>query len=146
MPTDACERHPGIDLLRETSALAKAAPAARNGCLRELLKTATGDLPAVELRGCDTHDRFLAKSADDCRGRKCADRNPGRTGPVDAREFPGQQPIALYRAGRGYGIPGYVSSNSIFCTNVLTPRVDCVCLIELIWSYWHEGGDVLCNR
>ena len=21
---------------------------------------------------------------------------------------------------------------------MLTPRVDCVCLIELIWSYWHE--------
>jgi hypothetical protein len=36
--------------------------------------------------------------------------------------------------------PGYVSSNSVFCTNVLTPRVDCVCLIELIWSYWHEEG------
>jgi hypothetical protein len=31
-----------------------------------------------------------------------------------------------------------VVSNSVFCTNVLTPRVDCVCLIELIWSYWHE--------
>lgn len=36
--------------------------------------------------------------------------------------------------------PGYVSSNSVFCTNVLTPRADCVCLIELIWSYWHEEG------
>jgi len=34
--------------------------------------------------------------------------------------------------------PGYVSSNSVFCTNVLTPRADCICLIELIWSYWHE--------
>jgi hypothetical protein len=36
--------------------------------------------------------------------------------------------------------PGYVSSNSVFCTNVLTPRADCVCFIELIWSYWHEEG------
>lgn len=34
--------------------------------------------------------------------------------------------------------PGYVNRNSVFCTNVLTPRADCVCLIELIWSYWHE--------
>jgi hypothetical protein len=40
----------------------------------------------------------------------------------------------------GTAFPGYVSSNSVFCTNVLTPRVDCVCLIELIWSYWHEEG------
>jgi hypothetical protein len=34
--------------------------------------------------------------------------------------------------------PGYVRKDSVFCTNSLTPRVDCVCLIELIWSYWHE--------
>jgi hypothetical protein len=47
----------------------------------------------------------------------------------------------------GTAFPGYVSvhhgrdsvfENSVFCTGVLTPRADCVCLIELIWSYWHE--------
>lgn len=31
-------------------------------------------------------------------------------------------------------------SHSVFCTGVLTPRADCACLIELIWSYWHEEG------
>ncbi len=31
-----------------------------------------------------------------------------------------------------------VFKRSVFCTGVLTPRADCVCLIELIWSYWHE--------
>jgi hypothetical protein len=41
--------------------------------------------------------------------------------------------------------PDYVSlgrdsmfGRSVFCTGVLTPRADCVCLIELIWSYWNE--------
>ena len=34
--------------------------------------------------------------------------------------------------------PGYVVMDSVFCANALTLRVDCVCLIELIWSYWHE--------
>jgi hypothetical protein len=36
--------------------------------------------------------------------------------------------------------PDQVRSNSVFSTGVLTPRVECVCLIELIWSYWHEEG------
>jgi hypothetical protein len=40
----------------------------------------------------------------------------------------------------GTAFPGYVSSNSVFCTNTLTTRADCVCLIELIWSYWPRGG------
>jgi hypothetical protein len=31
-----------------------------------------------------------------------------------------------------------VFDRSVFCTGVLTPRADCVCLIELIWSYWQE--------
>ena len=36
--------------------------------------------------------------------------------------------------------PGYVRKDSIFCANALTGRADCVCLIELIWSYWLEEG------
>ena len=40
--------------------------------------------------------------------------------------------------------PGYQVATgfdgSVFCTGVLTPRADNVCLIELIWSYWHEEG------
>jgi hypothetical protein len=36
--------------------------------------------------------------------------------------------------------PGYVRGNSIFCANLLSGRADCVCLIELIWSYWLEEG------
>jgi hypothetical protein len=40
--------------------------------------------------------------------------------------------VSLDPASRG------VFGNSVFCTGVLTPRADCVCLIELIWSYWHE--------
>jgi hypothetical protein len=30
--------------------------------------------------------------------------------------------------------------DSIFCANQLSGRADCVCLIELIWSYWLEEG------
>jgi hypothetical protein len=36
----------------------------------------------------------------------------------------------------GYGARG----NSVFCANMLSGRADCVCLIELIWSYWLEEG------
>jgi hypothetical protein len=36
--------------------------------------------------------------------------------------------------------PEYVTGRSVFCTGALTPQVDCPCLIELIWSYWHEEG------
>jgi Carboxypeptidase regulatory-like domain len=35
--------------------------------------------------------------------------------------------------------PDEMAADSVFCTG-LTPRVDCPCLIELIWSYWHEEG------
>jgi hypothetical protein len=35
--------------------------------------------------------------------------------------------------------PGGLIAGSIFCTG-LTSKVDCTCLIELIWSYWHEEG------
>ena len=35
--------------------------------------------------------------------------------------------------------PGQIPATSVFCTG-LTPRADCACLIELIWSYWHEEG------
>ena len=28
----------------------------------------------------------------------------------------------------------------MFCTGLLQSKVDCPCLIELIWSYWHEEG------
>ena len=42
----------------------------------------------------------------------------------------------------GYEVAGRddVFNRSVFCTGVLTPRADNVCLIELIWSYWHEEG------
>ena len=30
--------------------------------------------------------------------------------------------------------------DSVFCAGILRYRVDCPCLIELIWSYWHEEG------
>jgi hypothetical protein len=33
-----------------------------------------------------------------------------------------------------------LTNNSVFCTGVLQSRVFCPCLIELIWSYWHEEG------
>jgi hypothetical protein len=36
--------------------------------------------------------------------------------------------------------PDEVLINSVFCNGILRSKVDCPCLIELIWSYWHEEG------
>jgi hypothetical protein len=36
--------------------------------------------------------------------------------------------------------PDEIPINSVFCTGILQSKVDCPCLIELIWSYWHEEG------
>jgi hypothetical protein len=36
--------------------------------------------------------------------------------------------------------PDEILINSVFCTGILESKVDCPCLIELIWSYWHEEG------
>ena len=44
--------------------------------------------------------------------------------------FPGYDVVGRDEAFKG----------SVFCTGVLSPRTDNVCLIELIWSYWHEEG------
>jgi hypothetical protein len=33
-----------------------------------------------------------------------------------------------------------IPNDSVFCTGLLRSNVDCPCLIELIWSYWHEEG------
>jgi hypothetical protein len=33
-----------------------------------------------------------------------------------------------------------IPNDSVFCTGLLRSKVDCPCLIELIWSYWHEEG------
>jgi len=73
-----------------------------------------------------------------------ADEESARTGiPVGQvmstlTNFLGTNRLPYIERVVGTAFPGYVSSNSVFCTNVLTPRADCVCLIELIWSYWHE--------
>ncbi len=34
--------------------------------------------------------------------------------------------------------PGLDESDSVFCDGVITDRYDGPCLLELIWSYWHE--------
>lgn len=36
--------------------------------------------------------------------------------------------------------PGLDDSDSVFCDSVITERADGPCLLELIWSYWHEEG------
>jgi len=36
--------------------------------------------------------------------------------------------------------PLLLPTDSVFCTGLLQSKVDCPCLIELIWSYWHEEG------
>jgi hypothetical protein len=36
--------------------------------------------------------------------------------------------------------PDELTIDSVFCTGILQSKVDCPCLIELIWSYWHEEG------
>ena len=36
--------------------------------------------------------------------------------------------------------PGLDESDSVFCDSVITNFADGPCLLELIWSYWHEEG------
>jgi len=36
--------------------------------------------------------------------------------------------------------PGLDEIDSVFCDGVITERADGPCLLELIWSYWHEEG------
>jgi len=36
--------------------------------------------------------------------------------------------------------PGLDESDSVFCDSVITNYADGPCLLELIWSYWHEEG------
>lgn len=73
-----------------------------------------------------------------------AEEESARTGiPVDRvmkglTDFLGTNRLPYIERVVQTAFPGYVTSDSVFCTNVLTPRADCVCLIELIWSYWHE--------
>jgi hypothetical protein len=38
--------------------------------------------------------------------------------------------------------PGEIATDSVFCTGLLSRGLDRPCLIELIWSYWHEEGMV----
>jgi hypothetical protein len=35
--------------------------------------------------------------------------------------------------------PG-ITTGPVHCSGILTSRADCPCLLELIWSYWHEEG------
>ncbi len=36
--------------------------------------------------------------------------------------------------------PDQAETDSVFCYGVVRSRVECPCLLELIWSYWHEEG------
>jgi hypothetical protein len=137
VPVDACERHPGIDLLKEKSALAKQLPM-HGMAAYELLKTATEIFLlwncGVAIRTTDAWQNPVTT----------AEEESARTGiPVGQvmstlTNFLGTNRLPYIERVVGTAFPGFVSSNSVFCTNVLTPRADCVCLIELIWSYWHE--------
>jgi hypothetical protein len=137
VPVDPCERHPGGDLLKEKSSLAKQLPM-HGMAAYELLKTATEIFLlwncGVAIRTTDAWQNPITT----------ADEESARTGiPVGQvmstlTNFLGTNRLPYIERVVGTAFPGYVSSNSVFCTNVLTPRADCVCLIELIWSYWHE--------
>jgi hypothetical protein len=137
VPVDHCERHPGVDLLKEKSAMAKQLPM-HGMAAYELLKTATEIFLlwncGVAIRTTDAWQNPITT----------ADEESARTGiPVGQvmstlTNFLGTNRLPYIERVVGTAFPGYVSSNSVFCTNVLTPRADCVCLIELIWSYWHE--------
>jgi hypothetical protein len=137
VPTDPCESHPGIDLLKEKSKLAKQLPL-HGMAAYELLKTATEIFLlwncGVAIRTSDAWRNPLTTPEEES----------ARTGiPVGQvitmlTNFLGTNRLPYIERVIGTAFPGYVVSNSVFCTNVLTPRVDCVCLIELIWSYWHE--------
>ncbi|WP_152535335.1 carboxypeptidase-like regulatory domain-containing protein [Bradyrhizobium sp. Ai1a-2] len=137
VPTDPCERHPGVELLGEKSALAKQLPL-HGMAAYELLKTATEIFLlwncGVAIRTADSWGNPLTT----------AEEESARTGlPVGQvismlANFLGSNRLPYIERIVRTAFPGYVSGNSVFCTSVLSQRVDCVCLIELIWSYWHE--------
>ena len=137
VPDDACERHPGVGLLRQTSADARQLPM-HGMAAYELLKTATEIFLlwncGVAVRSADAWNNPITT----------AEEESARTGlPVGQvistlEGFLGKNRLPYIERVVGTAFPGYVSKKSLFCTNALTPRADCVCLIELIWSYWHE--------
>jgi hypothetical protein len=137
VPASACERHPGVELLQRTSARARHLPM-HGMAAYDLLKTATEIFLlwncGVAIRATDAWRNPITT----------AEEESGRTGiPVGQvmsalTDFLGTNRLPYIERVVGTAFPGYVSSDSVFCSNVLTPRADCVCLIELIWSYWHE--------
>jgi hypothetical protein len=136
-PSDSDEFHPGHSILREKSERARQLPMYGMAAY-ELLKTAT---EIFLLWNCG-----IAIRETDALGHPVTNREDesGRTGiPVDRvmkglTDCLGSNRLPYIKRVVETAFPGYVVSNSVFCTNVLTPRADCVCLIELIWSYWHE--------
>ncbi len=55
---------------------------------------------------------------------------------LDSKRLPYIQYV-IENAFPGFHAPR--GNQSVFCPNVLQ-RADCPCLLELIWSYWHEEG------
>jgi hypothetical protein len=137
VPNDACDYHPGLASLQDKSKQAKQLPM-HGMAAYELLKTAT---EIFLLWNCGIAVREL-----DALGNPVttAEEESARTGLPVAQvmkgltDYLGTNRLPYIERVVQTAFPGYVASNSVFCTNVLTPRADCVCLIELIWSYWHE--------
>jgi hypothetical protein len=158
VPTDPCEQHPGLQELKNRSNQAKQLPM-HGMAAYELLKTATEIFLlwncGVAMRDRDTFgnpittdDEEQARSGLDIDQVTTSLENylgKGRLPYIERvvqTAFPDY--VRLDRNGvvappsGGFTPPNDVFNRSVFCTGVLTPRADCVCLIELIWSYWHE--------
>jgi hypothetical protein len=131
---DPCGPTPDLDrLMRRAKQLPMHGMAAY-----ELLKTATEIFLlwncGAAIRGTDSWGNPLTT----------ADEESARTGmPADQvldrlSRFLGPNRLPYIERVVGTAFPGYVHKDSIFCANALSPRADCVCLVELIWSYWHE--------
>jgi hypothetical protein len=137
VPKNACDNHPSLRTLQDKHNQVKQLPM-HGMAAYELLKTATEIFLlwncGIAIRDVDALGNPITTAAEES----------ARTGlPADTvmnslADFLGTSRLPYIERVVQTAFPGYVSNGSVFCTNVLTPRADCVCLIELIWSYWHE--------
>ena len=110
----------------------------RSGGAYELLKTATEIFLLLECGGCHPAHDVIRISILTRNG--ASSRVPGKQITDRLRVYLGSGTAAVHRPCPANRLSrATCSPTSLFCA-VLTARVECTCLIELIWSYWHEEG------
>jgi hypothetical protein len=133
VPTDP--RLPGMDVLNEKFMQAKQLPMYGMAAY-ELLKTATEIFLlwncGAAVRDFDSWNALTTPEEEGARGMQASEVMGKLGGFLGAARLPYIERVVQT------AFPGYVPKDSIFCANALSPRADNVCLIELIWSYWHE--------